>query len=193
MSSVRHDVHDEAWLRQRTAAGLDQFDEVWDGVLHVVPPPSGDHQWVEASLIHAFFDRAVERGCRVTPETGVFDPVKGLQDFRVPDLSVYRLENATARGIDGRAELVVEIRSPRDETYEKFGFYASHAVQQVLVVHPVTRAVELYDLDGDGYRRVEPGPDGIVTIGCLDADLVTVATDDGPRLQITVGDVTTSV
>ena len=193
MTSVRHDVHDEAWLRQRSAAGLDRFDEVWDGVLHVVPPPSGDHQWVEAALIHAFFERALERGCRATAETGVFDPHQGERNFRVPDLAVYRLADLSTRGVEGRAELVVEIRSPRDETYLKFPFYAQHQVQQILVIHPDVRTAELHDLDGDGYRRIEPDAQGVVTIRCLDAHVDTITTDDGARLRVTVDDAVTII
>lgn len=31
-------------LEERRRKGLDVWDEVWDGVLHMVPPPSGVHQ-----------------------------------------------------------------------------------------------------------------------------------------------------
>lgn len=191
MSSVRHDVTDHEWLRQRSAAGLDRFDEVWDGVLHVVPPPSGQHQRMSTALAFAVHERAGARGLILSMETGLFDPLNGLKDFRTPDFSVYRAENASDRGIDGRAELVVEMRSPRDETYEKFPFYAAQQVQEVLVVHPESRRFELFRLDGAGYLPVEPDAAGVITIASLDVGLATVETDDGPRLQVTVGDVAT--
>ena len=193
MASVRHDVHDQEWLRQRTAAGLDRFDEVWDGVLHVVPPPSRDHQRIEGGLLRAFFDRALERGCEATHEIGVFDPREGERNFRVPDLAVYRLTDASERGVEGRAELAVEIRSPRDETYLKSPFYAQQQVQQILVIHPDARTAELYDLDGAGYRCVEPDAQGVVTIRCLDAHVDTITTDDGPRLRVTIDDAITLI
>jgi Uma2 family endonuclease len=193
MSSVRHDVHDEQWLRQRSAAGLDKFDEVWNGVLHVVPPPSGPHQLLSTFLAFAMHDCARSRGLLFSMETGVFDPVLGMHDYRTPDFSVYRPENASERGIDGRAELVVEVRSPRDETYEKFPFYAAQHVQEILVVHPDSRRFELYRLNGADYVVTEADASGVVTVASLDVALETVATDDGPRLAVTVGDITTHV
>ena len=36
------------------ACGLDVFDEVWAGVLHMVPPPSEDHQRLGSELIAVF-------------------------------------------------------------------------------------------------------------------------------------------
>jgi len=193
MSSVRHDVHDEAWLRQRSAAGLDKFDEVWNGVLHVVPPPSGPHQLLSTSLAVAMHERARSRGLLLSMETGLFDPGRRSNDYRTPDLSVYRPQNASVRGIDGRAELVVEVRSPNDETYEKFPFYAAQEVQEILVIHPDTRRFELYRLNGADYVVTEADEAGVVTIVSLDIGLATVATDDGPRLSVTVDDVTTHV
>jgi Uma2 family endonuclease len=193
MSSVRHEAHDEQWLRQRSAAGLDVFDEVWHGVLHVVPPPSGPHQQLEFLLGLALGQGILDRGLRAAPEVGVFDPTEGERDFRVPDFAVYRPEHESQRGIEGRAELVVEIRSPDDETYEKFGFYGAHAVQQVLVILPGSRSFELYDLDGDGYRLAEPDAAGTVTIRCLAARLRTVETAEGPRLEVTIDGATSFV
>lgn len=42
------------------------------------------------------------------------------------------------------AELVVEFRLLRDETYKKFDFYEACEVQKVLVLHPGGRHVELF-------------------------------------------------
>ena len=40
----------ESLLDERRRLGLDVFDEVWEGVLHMVPPPSGEHQRLELEL-----------------------------------------------------------------------------------------------------------------------------------------------
>ena len=32
------------WLAERKRSGADRFDEMWDGVLHMPPSPSGRHQ-----------------------------------------------------------------------------------------------------------------------------------------------------
>jgi Uma2 family endonuclease len=50
------------------------------------------------------------------------------------DVVVARPEHTSSRGVEGPAGLVVEIRSPDDETYEKFPFYEQVGVREVLVV-----------------------------------------------------------
>ena len=51
-------------------------------------------------------------------------------------------EHESERGAEG-AELVVEIRSAGDETYEKIDFYAELGVREMLIAHPEDRRVEL--------------------------------------------------
>ncbi|MGI9120683.1 MAG: hypothetical protein ACR2G7_11290 [Acidimicrobiales bacterium] len=33
----------QSLLEERRRLGLDIFDEMWEGVLHMVPPPGGPH------------------------------------------------------------------------------------------------------------------------------------------------------
>jgi hypothetical protein len=47
------------------------------------------------------------------------------------------------RGLEG-AELVIEIRQDWDQTYEKLDFYARVGVQELLVLHPRPRRVDLF-------------------------------------------------
>jgi Uma2 family endonuclease len=49
------------------------------------------------------------------------------------------------------AAMAVEIVSPDDETYEKFGFYAEHHVDELLVVEPDDHRVRIFVLAADGY------------------------------------------
>lgn len=42
----------ESVLAERRRLGLDGHDETWDGVLHVVPPASGDHQVPDLLVSH---------------------------------------------------------------------------------------------------------------------------------------------
>ncbi len=42
---------DERLLDERRRKGLDVFDEMWDGVLHMVPPPSERHQRLGSWLL----------------------------------------------------------------------------------------------------------------------------------------------
>jgi Uma2 family endonuclease len=80
---------------------------------------------------------------------------------------VSRPENRTPRGVDGRAELVVEFRSPNDESYEKLPFFARMEVQEVLILDGST--IDLRGLVGGEYVVVdpEPGSGGWVHLACL--------------------------
>ncbi len=180
MRAVLLDVP-ESLLEERRRKGHDVRDEVWEGVLHMVPPPSGVHQRFAFRMGVALAPLAKARGLVASHETGVFRPDADEDDYRIPDLVFARPENVTHRGVDGRAELVVEIRSPGDETYDKLDFYAGLDVQEVLVVDPEACTAELFVLRGD--RLYSALPDAVgslrsVTLG------VTVVTVDGPALRL---------
>ncbi|CAN5663811.1 hypothetical protein BH18ACT2_BH18ACT2_00800 [soil metagenome] len=72
---------DPQLLAERTRLGLDRHDEMWDGELHMVPPPSGPHQSFAAELAAELRGLARQRGPRVTHETGLF---RNADDYRVP-------------------------------------------------------------------------------------------------------------
>ena len=42
---------DPEWLAERARLGIDRWDEVWDGVLHVPPTPATAHQRFAADLL----------------------------------------------------------------------------------------------------------------------------------------------
>lgn len=143
-------------LEERRRLGLDGHDEMWDGVLHVVPPASGDHQVLGSSLLVALFPVARSLGLVASYETGLF---RADDDYRVPDLLVSRPQARSPRGAEG-AELVVEIRSTGDESYAKLGFYAAVGVREVLVVHPGDGRAELFRLTGDRLLPVTADAEG---------------------------------
>ena len=74
------------------------------------------------------------------------------------------------------AVVVVEVLSPGDDSYAKFGFYAAHGVQEVIVADPVGAWVRIYALaDPD----VEPGRSAYREVArseVLDVDAVTLGT-----------------
>jgi Uma2 family endonuclease len=180
MSTVIATTHiDPDWLAERQRLGHDRFDEMWEGVWHFVSPPNNFHQVLETWLVVHMWPLAQSRGLQSTVETGLFDPTQPTRNFRQPDVVVFGPEHRTHRGAEGGAELVVEIRSPNDETYLKFPFFARYAIPQVLVILPDTCGVELYELDGDGYRVVTPDAFGWVTLTSLGLSL---RTGDGPSL-----------
>ena len=52
------------------------------------------------------------------------------------------------------AALVVEIVSPGDESWAKFGFYAAHGVDEVVIVDPEPRTVTWFARRDDRYEEV---------------------------------------
>jgi Uma2 family endonuclease len=156
----------QSMLDERSRLGHDRLDEMWDGVLHMVPPPGGPHQQRGTALIVILHALSKQCGLNATYETGLF-AVGRDDDYRVPDNVVSRPENRTARGVEGRAELVVEFRSPNDESYEKLPFYARMEVQEVLILDG--SAIDLRRLVDGGYVAVDPQPgvSGWVHLACL--------------------------
>jgi Uma2 family endonuclease len=180
----------EALLEERRQKGLDVFDEMWEGVLHMVPAPSGPHQRLAHRLGATLVPFADSKGLVASHETGLYRPGADESDYRVPDLVYARPEHASDRGVEGRAELAVEIRSPRDETYAKLGFYAEAGVQELLVVDRDTYALELFVLRGATLHAALPDASGAVLLSSLGVSLATVA---GPALRLTWDGGTTEI
>lgn len=177
-------------LEERRRKGLDVFDEVWDGVLHMVPQPSDGHQRLGSRLLAILLPLAESRGLVATYESGLYRPDSSDRDYRVPDLVVSRPQDRSSRGVEGRAELVVEILSPNDETYDKVDFYAEVGVRELLVIDPDTRRVELFVLRGGRLHAALPDPSGAITLASLD---ITLSTDDGPKLRVAWADGSTEI
>lgn len=132
---------DEALVAQRRRLGLDVFDEMWEGELHMVPPPSGPHQGLGTNLLVALVHLAKRRSLLARYEIGVY---RHSDDYRVPDLAVARPQTFSERGIDGPPELVVEILSPGDESRTKLGWYAALGVSEMMLVDPRSLTLEAF-------------------------------------------------
>jgi Uma2 family endonuclease len=173
-------------LDERRRFGQDRFDELWNGVLHMVPPPSFLHQTIGTELANFLGPRLAARGIRVLIGTGVFRPGSRGRDYRVPDLVFFpadRPDLVTKRGIEGPALCVAEIRSPDDETYEKMPFYADLGIRELIVIEQETRAVELYRLAGATYLATSPNEAGRLHVATIDVRLATVPGPE-PRLRV---------
>lgn len=172
----------ESLLEDRRRKGHDLFDEVWEGVLHMVPQPSGHHQRLGTTLVAVLLAPAEAKGLIGSYETALFRAGEaGDRDYRVTDLIFARPDNASDRGVDGTAELVIEILSPGDESYDKLGFYAELGVGEVMIVDPATRTVELFVLTGGRLERAAPDATGALVVTSLGVSLATV---EGPRLRV---------
>lgn len=165
----------EALLAERRRLGADRWDEVWEGVLHMVPPPSAAYQRLSAKLLAILVPVAEAQGLVPLVEAGLY---RGDDDYRVPDQVYARPDQVSDRGVEGAAPLVVEILSPGDETYEKLEWYAALAVDEVLVVDPETRRPEVFARRGARMVLVESSPARLASLG------VDLAVVDGPRLRL---------
>ena len=167
----------QAMLDERRRLGHDVRDEMWDRVLHMVPPPGGPHQQLSTRFVLVVGPLAQRAGFEPLMETGIF---RSSDDYRVPDQLYCRPDHLSDRGAEG-AELVVEVRSARDETYDKAPWYAQMGVREMLVLHPHDRRVELFRALGGQLVPVQPGADGGLVSEVLG---ITLRTIDG-RLEIT--------
>ena len=141
------------FIRQRQQRGIDQYDEVWDGVYVVPPLANNPHQDVVGALCSLFFQAITLEGRgSVFPGANVSDRRTGWENsFRCPDVVVV-LEGG--RAVDcgthwyGGPDFLVEIISPDDETEAKLPFYSQIQVRELLIVHRVTRDLHLFRHDG---------------------------------------------
>lgn len=140
-----------ALLDRRKRLGQDRKDEVWKGVLHVVPAPRHSHADISQQLAEIVGPPA--RAAGLQPTMAEFNLGESEADFRVPDGGLHRL--GAAEMWHPTAALVVEILSPGDETWEKLPFYAAHKVDEILIVDPDAQQVHWLALAGGGYEPVE--------------------------------------
>jgi Uma2 family endonuclease len=168
-------IEDPHLLEERRRMGGDRWDEVWEGVLHMVPAPSERHQRFGTRLSVVFYELAEARGLLIAHDVGFF---QAADDYRQPDLAVYRPDQTTARGLEAAAELLVEILSPRDESRIKLPWYAARDVREVLLIDRDTLAVELYDCASGEPKAVEPAHSAVLdcTFTRVDKDRLEVAT-----------------
>lgn len=141
----------EALKERRRVSGLDRLDEVWEGVLHMVPAPNYAHARLTQQLAEILGSLA--RDADLEAAMGEFNLGDSIDDFRVPDGGLHR------PGTSGvwlhTAALIVEIVSPGDETWQKLPFYAAHEVDEMLILDPEEHAVHWLGLDGNEYRPIE--------------------------------------
>lgn len=149
----------DALKERRRVSGLDRLDEVWDGVLHMVPAPNYGHARLGQQLAEILGPLA--RNADLEAAMGEFNLGDSIENFRVPDGGLHR------HGAEGvwlhTAALVVEIVSPGDETWQKLPFYAAHGVDEVLIVDPEEHAIHWLGLVDGEYRPIERS--GLIDLG----------------------------
>lgn len=187
MRAVVVNVREEE-LADRRAKGLDRWDEMWEGVLHMTPAPSLEHQRILDLMIEFLGPRLRESG-RGTLRSGI-NVFRAEVNYRIPDLTFV----ATGRehvfhedGVRGEGpDAVIEIRSPEDETYDKLPFYAAIGVREVIVCHRDTKEPEIFRLAGSQYVAVQRAAEGSLVSDVLGIRFRRV---EGPPPRLRIEDV----
>lgn len=151
-------------LEWRRRTGADQWDEMWEGVLHMAPSPNRDHQDFELTLaMWLRLNWGEPNGCRVYTRINIAEPGTWPDNYRIPAivlLTPARFNIDRNEYFDGGPDAVVEIHSPGDEAYDKLDFYAKVGVREVWIIDRDTKRPELLEFIGGEYRAIEPNEDG---------------------------------
>lgn len=139
----------ERWRREQ---GAKLREEVWEGVLHMGPQPMVEHQAFGAKLLAWLLKHwADPTGGLVVHEVNVahpdWYPDRWQQNYRVPDLialSPERADRNVNECIVGGPDVVIEIHSPGDESYEKLPFYGEIGVREAWIIHRDSKACEIF-------------------------------------------------
>jgi Uma2 family endonuclease len=172
-------------LANRRAKGLDRWDEMWEGVLHMTPAPSLAHQRILKELIK-FLDpllTGTRRG-ELVPGINLFEK---SDNYRIPDLTFVAHGREHIFSVDGvrggGPDAVIEIRSPEDETYDKLLFYGALAIREVVVIERDTKRPEIFRLAGSQYVALQPDADGWLRSETMTVKF-RVSEGQPPRLRV---------
>lgn len=163
-----------ALIAERKRLGLDGRDEIWDGSYHMAPHAADEHQRMEMRLLVALVPVCDALGLELRGSSNLFIPGSvGWHDVRVPDLVVFPPASQGELGVVGPASLVVEIRSPGDESYAKVPFYDRSGAGEVVVIDRDTKAVRRWARSASG--ALAEGSAAVHRLACLPVALSTAA------------------
>jgi Uma2 family endonuclease len=173
-------------LRLRKQTGADRFDEMWEGVLHMTAAPRVDHQDAATGIASFFRDVWTPRsGGLALVQANVSTPERWDRDYRIPDVSVVAADRLPRpEDLFVRPAVVVEVRSPDDDSFEKLPFYAAVGVDAVVVVERDTRAVQVLALSSGSFVLVPPAQDGWLVVERVGVELRCVESETGRRLAL---------
>ena len=138
------------FIEQRLAWGGGRKDEIWEGIYHMSPDPSNDHQELVSWLCYVFVSALIGTGAKVHAGGNVSDRVDAwYQNYRCPDVIVIQpsnpIQNRKAYWLGG-PDFVVEVLSEGDDSVEKLPFYAKLGTREVLHIDPETKELTLLAL-----------------------------------------------
>jgi Uma2 family endonuclease len=182
----------DRWLRRRQRRKADRPDEVWNGVYVVMPDPNIIHQelgtrFAAGVMIHleGVIEARVIAGINVSA-----DREDWTKNYRCPDVAVFLpgnpAEDRKSHWLGG-PDFAVEIVSKGDRSRDKFGFYASVGVRELLYVERRPWALELYRREGTGWvlsGLSVPETSAILKSSVLPLSFRLIPAEPRPRLEI---------
>jgi len=189
MKAVIVDVSPDM-IEERRRKGIDRFDEVWEGVYHMVPPPAFEHQKVVTGSAALFVPYVRQHRLGVLYlGLGVRDVSWGEKNYRIPEWIFLRagrehLLKPESGYVDEGPDVVLEVRSPGDETDEKIPFYEKVGVRELVLVDRNSRRVEILRLAGSRFSHVSPNADGWIYCEGLRAFFRTAEREGKPALLV---------
>ncbi len=128
-------------IEARHEAGLDRYDEWWEGVYRIVTGPSPEHGRLVAWLVRALWTPSAAAGLHVAAPINIGTD---KYDCRVPDIGVYYPDTPrTSPAFLATAMMAVELLSPGEAPGAKLAFYRAHGVEEVLEVDVATLRARL--------------------------------------------------
>jgi Uma2 family endonuclease len=126
-------------IARRRRLGIDQWDEVWDGVYVMAPPPDIEHQVFGFDLVEVLKLIVKRAGLgEVFSGVAISDHKEDWRkNFRVPDASVFLNGNPSEDCEThwfGGPDLAIEIVSPNDRSRKKIPFYEKIGTLELLIV-----------------------------------------------------------
>lgn len=143
----------------RKARGIDQHDEVWEGVYVMSPIADNEHQEIVAGLTAAFYQViGSSKAGSVFPGINASDRIaKWKKNFRSPDVVVI-LKGSAAENHGtfwtGPLDFVVEVISRGDRSQKKLPFYSKIGVREALLVERNPWRLQLHRHDGSKLQLV---------------------------------------
>lgn len=163
MRAVMYEIPPDL-LAWRKCTGADRCDEMWEGVLHMAPSPNREHQDLEGALeTYLRLRWARPHHARVYHQINLTPPGGWPNNYRIPDLILLtpaRFAIDHNEYFEGAPDVVVEIRSPGDASYDKLPFYAALGIPEVWIIQRQSKEPEVYVLRGNTYQLRAAGQDG---------------------------------
>ena len=193
MSLLVLDKSVERRLRaQRKAWGVDQHDEVWEGVYVMSPIADNEHQAIVKVFTLAFYVGIDQAGLgQVLPGANVSDRVdRWTRNYRTPDVVVI-LDGGAAKNHEkfwtGPIDFLVEIVSRGDRSRRKLPFYSKLGVRELLVVDRNPWRLTLYRHNGEAL--VPAGTSAVGDTTVIESEVIPfffelVQAEDRPRIRI---------